>query len=290
MPDNNLSVGDRDSKVLVSVVMAVYFGVRYEYFVEAVDSILKQDFTDFEFIIVADGDLTQEQMIFLRGLEEKYEVVTAVFLSKNIGPGAARNHGIKRSRGEYIAIMDSDDISFPNRLSTEVDYLNQNIDISVVGSACEVIDSTGTMIGSRFLPENSAALKKYAAFFCPLNNPTVMGRAAVLKEFRYKEILRKGEDHRLWLELLRAGHKLSNIGQPLLRFRADAELYKRRVGLDKAMSDLTNRLYGLKISPLYMKPFVLIFAFVMFLVRFMPGKIVSVFSNSLFAFFLNRRN
>lgn len=288
MLDNYDGAYIKTMKVLVSVVMATYKGVKYEYLIQAIDSILRQDFHQYELIIVADGELTNAQNEFFISLEESHECVSVLSLFDNVGPGAARNHGIKYASGKYIAVMDSDDISLPYRFSTEVAFLEKNPSISIVGSACQVIDETGLVISHRYLPEDSMRLRQYAPFFCPLNNPTVMGRSAVMKKFGYKENMRIGEDHRLWLELLEAGHHLSNINKPLLKFRVDSDSHGRRVGLDKAVSDWTNRLYGMRIAPFYKKPFVLTFAFIMFLVRFMPKKMVGIIA-SLFMDFRSKK-
>jgi len=267
-----------DAKLLsqptVSAVMAVHQGVDLSYLKESVFSILGQIDVLFEFIIIADGPLNDYQYDFLNEIVDQNTNVSFCQLSKNLGPGAARNFAIDRARGRYVAIMDSDDVALPHRLSKQVSYLESHPEVSVVGSSCIVIDEYGQASGSRCLPLTSKQLFVYAPFFCPLNNPTVMARAKILKCYPYKEGFRSGEDHRLWLELLNAGFHLANIEEPLLKFRIDSDLYKRRVGLHKANTDLLNRVYGLRIVSVYRKPLVLLVSLMFYVLRFLPVRVV----------------
>jgi len=207
--------------------------------------------------------------------------VNVIQLDKNVGPGAARNAGIRNAKGKYIAIMDSDDISLPYRLEQQFDYLEEHKDIAVVGGFCDVINDEGEVIGKRILPLSPGSLRTYALFFCPLNNPTVMGRSIVLKVHKYDEKLRQGEDYRLWVELLKANYNLANINDVLIEFRVSVDLYKRRSGFSKGVSDLVNRLYALRISPVYLMPCVFLIAISSFGVRFFPVSFIQFLTTKL---------
>ena len=265
----------------VSVVMAVHVGVYYDHLILAVDSIIGQTLTDFEFIIVCDGVLTNEQETYLISLEQNYTFVIIIRLDKNVGPGAARNTGIKNAKGKYIAIMDSDDIALLYRLKRQFDYLEEYDDIAVVGGFCDVIDDDGVMIGTRKLPLSPKSLRTYSLFFCPLNNPTIMGRRKVFNSYMYDEKLRQGEDYRLWVKLLKAKYNIANISDVLIKFRVSADLYKRRSGFSKGVSDIVNRLYALQISPVYLMPFVFLFAMGSFGVRFLPVSAIRFLTTNL---------
>lgn len=259
---------------LVSVVMAVHKGVQYKHLKEAAESILKQNYLNYEFIIVLDGKLTSDQEDLISLLKEKYKSIFIIKLEQNVGPGAARNAGIKQAKGEYIVIMDSDDIASADRLTTQINFLEENSDIAVVGSFCEIIDDSGIVTGFRKLPLSYKALRLYSLFFCPLNNPTVTGRAKIFKEFMYDEKYRQGEDYRLWIRLLSSNYYIANIATPLVKFRVSSDLYERRSGYHKGLSDLTNRLYAIRISPICLMPLVVMFAFLSFGVRFLPAKAI----------------
>ncbi|NOY71745.1 MAG: glycosyltransferase [Gammaproteobacteria bacterium] len=265
----------------VSVVMAVHVGVQYGHFVQAIDSIIEQTLPDFEFVIVCDGELTIEQEAYLVSLEKNYSFVVVIRLGENVGPGAARNTGIKNSKGKYVAIMDSDDIALSYRLKRQFDYLEEHNDIAVVGGFCDVIDDDGVIAGTRKLPLSPESLRLYSLFFCPLNNPTVMGRRKVFESYMYDEKLRQGEDYRLWVKLLKANYKIANISDELIKFRVSSDLYKRRSGFHKGMSDIVNRLYAVQLSPVYLMPFVLLFAIGSFSVRFLPVGVIQFLTTSL---------
>ncbi len=121
---------------LVSVIMPVYNGEKY--LAEAIESILEQTFTDFEFIIVDDGSFDGSAEI-IRAYEKRDEHIRFIQLEANEGPGSARNHGIRAAQGEYIAAMDSDDISLPERLRLQVDYLESNPEIGAVGVGAQQV-------------------------------------------------------------------------------------------------------------------------------------------------------
>lgn len=260
---------------LVSVVMAVHRGVDLSCLREAVQSILRQSFRSFEFLVIADGCLTDQQNSFIDVLAKQHNNIFFLSLEKNRGPGAARNHGIRHAKGLYIAIMDSDDIALQNRLQVEHEFLENNKHIAVVGSACQLIDSQGNEIGLRTLPTSPEKLAWYALFFCPLNNPTVMCRSNILREFLFDEHDRNNEDYRLWLSLISHGYKLANVDCSLLKFRTNPAQSFRRRGWKHAVSDFQVRVKAARIAPIYLAPFVLFFGCVIFLARLFSPSVVA---------------
>lgn len=265
----------------ISVVMAVHIGVNYQHMLLAIESIIAQTWTEFEFIIVCDGQLNTEQESYLQSLQQESTVVSVIKLDRNLGPGAARNAGIKSAKGKYIAIMDSDDIALPKRLEYQFSYLEEHEEIAVVGGFCDVINDDGVIIGSRKLPLTPKSILSYSLFFCPLNNPTVMGRSEVFKRYMYEETIRQGEDYRLWIKLLKEKYNLANVNEVLIQFRVSTNLYKRRSGFRAGLSDMANRLYAMQLSPVYLMPFVLLFSMGTFVVRFMPVSAIRFLTTSL---------
>jgi len=104
-----------------------------KYVAEAIESILAQTFTDFEFIIVDDGSQDRSAEI-IRDYERQDDRVRFLELEHNVGKAAAKNHGIEAARGEYIVGMDSDDVSLPERLQKQVDFLRANPEIGALGT------------------------------------------------------------------------------------------------------------------------------------------------------------
>ena len=121
----------------VSVVMPVYNGEKYV--AEAIESILAQTFTDFEFIIVDDGSRDRSPEI-ISDYERRDDRIRFLAFEQNKGRAAAKNLGIEAATGQYIAGMDSDDVSLPQRLEKQVDFLRANPDIGVVGACAPLTD------------------------------------------------------------------------------------------------------------------------------------------------------
>jgi len=148
----------------ISVIMAVYNTQRY--LTEAIQSILSQSFTDFELVIVDDGstDGSPEILKNLAQQDSRIKLITQF----NAGIGAATQRGITESQGEYIAIMDSDDISLPDRLKLQKQFLDQHSDIDAVGSQWRMLHADGRDIGIDTHPTDSERISvlMYAFFRC----------------------------------------------------------------------------------------------------------------------------
>ena len=119
----------------VSIVMPVY-NTKAEYLREAVESILKQTFKDFEFLIIDNGSEA-----YIERALRKYKDTRIKYLkiNKNQGQAYARNYGIEKAKGTYVAFMDSDDVSLPERLEEQVKFLNEHIYIGCLGCTAEII-------------------------------------------------------------------------------------------------------------------------------------------------------
>lgn len=126
----------------VSVLMSVYNGERY--LREAIDSILNQTFTDFEFIIVDDGS-TDDTGGILSSIHDAR--LTVLRNDQNRGLTASLNRALSVARAPYVARMDADDLSEPNRLERQVEYLETNQDVGLLGTATGRIDAHGRYLG-----------------------------------------------------------------------------------------------------------------------------------------------
>ena len=121
----------------VSVVMPVYN--REAFVSESVGSILDQTFEDFEFIIIDDGSTDRTVAIVQEHMQQDSRI-RLVILPENVGIARATNRGINEAQGQYIALMDSDDVSIRTRLEHQVDYLDQHPDVDVLGTQMQVVD------------------------------------------------------------------------------------------------------------------------------------------------------
>jgi glycosyltransferase involved in cell wall biosynthesis len=204
----------------VSVLMSVYNGESH--LGEAVESILNQTFTDFEFIIVDDRS-TDSTWSILSEYAARDKRIVLQQNKNNIGLAKSLNKGLAIARGEYIARQDADDISLSVRFANQVEYLDKNIEIGVLGTEVELIDDRGRPIldfSPPFLP-TTPGMVRWALFFrCCLHHPTVMVRRRVYNNFGgYDPGCPHAEDYELWLRLAVAKIKICNVQQKLVRLR-----------------------------------------------------------------------
>lgn len=184
----------------VSVVMCVYNGERF--LREAVESILNQTFTNFEFIIVDDGSTDNSWQILTEYATQDDRIVL-IRNQINIGISRSANRGLARVRGKYIARTDADDISLPNRLGQQVNFLESHPEIGVLGGSIQLVDGQGN-VSSRLwqLPEEHGLLKWRLCFENPFVNVTVMMRRdVVIQTDGYHSEFDYSEDYDLWQRL-----------------------------------------------------------------------------------------
>ena len=149
-----------------------------------------------------------------------------IYNNENKGIANGLNNCLGHSKGKYIAIMDADDLSLPNRLKSEVSYLESHPDISVVGSSMIVFDSHGDR-GIRSLPVilNRDSFLVGSAFA----HPTTMIRRSVIKKLGgYSVFKNRALDLDLWFRLYKQGFKGVNLREPLYKYRETVSDYKRR--------------------------------------------------------------
>ena len=152
----------------LSVLMSVYRKESPAFLSECLDSLALQTFLPDEVVIVEDGPLGEELERVI-GVYRKRLPIVSLRLPANVGLGAALQKGLDKCRGEYVARMDSDDICIPDRFRQQVDYLERNPQIAVVGGAIAEFDEDFAMPHSiRRLPETGPDLLRFAQF----RNPT----------------------------------------------------------------------------------------------------------------------
>lgn len=160
------------SNPTVSIILPVYNTARY--LDECIKSILAQTYTDFELIIIDDASKDESRMVIDHyvTLDERVHVV---YNKTNKGIGFTRNKGLKLARGRYIANFDSDDIAFPEWLTTQVSYLENNPETDIVGANFIFIDRRGKILFQKNnFPEKDQDIKKVLPLVCPIANNTVL--------------------------------------------------------------------------------------------------------------------
>ena len=199
----------------VTVTMPVYNGERY--LGQAIESILNQTFRDFEFIIIDDGSTDGTA-----GILAHYQQIDSrihVYLQENQGVTASRNRGCHLALGKYIAVMDADDISLPERLAREVNYLDEHPEVGVLGTCTEQIDESGKRTQNRRMPTTPSLVGWCLIFGNCLEHSSVMMRRDVVEQLGfYRTELRLAEDYDLWSRASLVT-RVANIPEILVRYR-----------------------------------------------------------------------
>lgn len=197
----------------ISVLLCVYNGEKY--LREACDSIISQTFADFEFIIVDDGSTDHSADILRSYKDERMKIIQ----QPNKGLSAALNVGLKASSGKYIARMDADDISLPNRLEYQARFLNEHPECVVVGSNAVVMDEQGNDLYVSDQPTEWEIIRRNLPRTAFFHSAAMFRRNAALSCGGYRvDIKHYYEDLLFFNHLARLG-ELRNLSIPLLKVR-----------------------------------------------------------------------
>ena len=206
-----------NSKPAVTVLMSVYNGEKY--LSEAIDSILTQTFTDFEFIIIDDAS-TDTTNTILQEYAKKDARIRLLRNEENIKLAASLNRGLLEARAPLVARMDADDISFPFRLERQYAYMKEHPEIIVSGSYVELLpDETCWEV-----PLQHDDIQVQILFDSPFMHPTVIMRKDFIlqKTQGYDPSVSFAQDYDLWVRLsLQTDALFSNIPEVYLRYRID---------------------------------------------------------------------
>lgn len=236
---------------VVSVVMSVYNGEKY--LREAIDSVLNQTFSDFEFIIINDGS-SDKSLSIIQSYNDKRIVL--IDNDGNKGLIFSLNKGLEIAKGKYIARMDADDINLPERFKKQVDFLESNTSIGVLG--CDYIsfaENSSQIVKSI---HDKFKIKSFLLFTATMCHPTLMLRKQILVDnnLNYSENAKHVEDYDLWCRLVlltdfcnlnellfkyrdhasQVSHK--NIDTQLINSNIVQENYLKKLGFSYSESDL----------------------------------------------------
>jgi hypothetical protein len=204
---------------LVSVIMPVHNGEKY--LRAALESILAQTYVDFEMIVVEDGS-NDTTLSILKDYQKKDARIIIQQHSQNTGIVTALNDGLKLASGNYIARMDADDISLPERLEKQVEFLENRPEIGVLGTCAEIINEEDLCIDTIDFPLSHILLQWALCFYCPIIHPTVMARRDLLRSVGgYRISYPHTEDYELWTRIA-STTRLANLPERLLRLRKHA--------------------------------------------------------------------
>lgn len=216
-----------------SVLMPVYYKDNTEWLKISIESMLSQTIKPSEFIIIKDGPITSE-------LEEVINYYCELFpklfvienFENNVGLGRVLAYGVELCSNEYIARMDADDYSLPDRCERQLEIFEQDNSLDVVGSNVkEFTEEINNIISYVNLPETNDEVIKFAKKRCPIRHPAIMyKRSKVLLAGNYRDY-RHAQDYNLAVNMLIKGYKFYNIQEYLTFMRVNKDFYKRRGGL-----------------------------------------------------------
>lgn len=221
-----------------SVLMSVYRKEKAEYLKQAMDSIWSQTIPTDDFVLVCDGPLNAELDTVIENMQAAHPgTLNVVRLEKNRGLGNALNIGIKECKHEFVARMDSDDISRADRCERQLKVFQTHPDVSVVSGIVEEFTSVTDQIEARrVLPETQDQILAFAKKRNPFNHPCVMYKKSAVETTGGYQDFYLLEDYYLWIRMLQKGSTGYNLQEPLLWMRAGSDMYKRRAGWKYAKS------------------------------------------------------
>ncbi len=214
----------------ISIIMPVYNSAVY--LKDAIDSILNQTFSDWEFIIINEfgsNDGSKEIVKQYASVDNRFVLIQN---ESKLGISESMNVGLKTATGEYIARMDADDISLPKRFEKQIEYMDKHSEIVMCGVKVEIF---GSNTFEWKLETNPDKLATNILFYSPSVHPTIMIRKSFLDKYgiKYNKDYKASEDYDLFSQICRYG-KVANMNEVLFRYRImenNATFKKNDIGL-----------------------------------------------------------
>jgi glycosyltransferase involved in cell wall biosynthesis len=255
-----------------------------EFLQKCINSVLKQTFQDFEFLIVVEPE--DPNIIYLKAIAEKDGRVKIFQNESRLGVAASRNRAIMASSGKYIAIIDGDDYCDSNRFERQLKFFKDNPEISVVGTNMHLVDGNNELVGERKYPELHKDIKRYFLLTMGVGNPTVMVRRKDLEDIGFfNSDFLKAEDLELWLRFLVKHKRMHNLQESLVYYRIQGNQNVKRGNVHWKNIYIARKKYSKFIWPFYQRFLSLFFWFIISLIpdNFLDGllnlKIVNKIKN-----------
>ena len=225
---------------MFSALSSIYHKENPVHFDACMQSIWdKQTLKPTEIILVEDGPLTVELDQIIAQWQEKIGAILKVTkLAKNVGTGKAKNIGLQQCTHEIVCIVDTDDISVPERFEKQVKLLSENQDVAICGGQIvEFNCNINQLSGMRKVPLSNAELIKYAQKQSPFNNMTIAYRKTKILEVGGYQHHMWMEDYNLFLRVIAKGYKVQNLDDILVYARIDNGMHARRKGYEYIKSE-----------------------------------------------------
>lgn len=221
--------------------MPVYNGEKY--LKEAVNSILTQTMTNFEFIIIDDGS-TDGSLRVLQNFQ-KQDPRIHLITRENKGFSNSVNEIVDLARGQWLARMDQDDIALPQRFERQLQWIKET-DADICGSWVQLFGSKDKRILKH--AQSNAAIKQELLFGTAFAHPSVIMRTKTIRTLRYDPAWDKAEDYELWARASLAGYNLTNIPEVLLMYRQhDSQISSATSVLQQQLTQKVRKIYWSKL-------------------------------------------
>ena len=192
-----MQASETQTSPLVTILMPVCDGEQF--LREAIDSILVQTFTDFEFLILDDASADSSRSIALGYDDPRIRLLAN---DRNLGVTRTLNRGIQQARGRYVARMDADDVSMPERLERQVAHLDANPDCAAVATFSQIIDADSVPQGEVCADLSPEELDRQLQLQNRIVHGAVMMRTDVVRRLgAYDETMKRSQDYDLWLRI-----------------------------------------------------------------------------------------
>ena len=213
---------------LVSVVVRT-FNQPGKMLEQTLNSVLNQNYKEWELVIADDSTSEESRSIIDKFClqEKRARVIRKAQRMRLVG---AMNIALKESKGDFIAILDADDIAQPNRIEKQLDYFRVHSDCDVLGGAMNIINEDSEVTSVRYYPEKGLKLMLWMIFRDPVGHPAVMFRRKILDNgFFYDESMNSGcEDTEFWFRLRNSGFKIRNLQEPIVTYRVTEDMASKR--------------------------------------------------------------
>ena len=212
----------------ISVIFPIYQPTS-EQLIEAIESVRDQSYENFECIFLYDSPIVviTDILNHYKNIDSRFKIIYA----EGKGLTHALNLGIESSDGKYIARMDSDDISLPNRFKLQTELMEKS-NLDIVGGDYLVIDNNGCIVDARLVPKTHIQIGVAMAKVVPFAHSSVMIRKQALDsgDFKYNcYSLVVAEDYEFWTRLYTQGSKFGNVSEWILKFRDSSTSLNKRV-------------------------------------------------------------
>ena len=215
-----------------SVLMSVYYKEKPDYLRQAMESIWQQTIQTDDFVLVCDGPLTAGLDTVIEEMQEAHsKTLHVIRLDKNCGLGKALNIGLKECKNEFVARMDSDDFSLPDRFNKQISYLEIHPEIDVLGGQIAEYDANmENELDVRAVPVSADDIAVNMKIRNQMNHVTVIyKKTSVISAGSYQDCP-FFEDYYLWCRMSKAGYTFHNLDSVLVNVRTGEDMYQRRGG------------------------------------------------------------